>query len=299
MVPNGTAYDSFPSFADSGTRVQPSPASKYSQGFLPGETYPAEWQNWFMHGATAGISRLNADTLSIKKEINSVLAEKGIANNADSYTQLLQAFNMFKAEAILAAHPVGSLYWTSSDENPAVTFGGGTWTQIKDKFVWAKGDSDTVNATGGAKTVTITSANLPTHTHSFEHTHEYTPSGKVASTSGGTDNKTGGMSAHSTGWFDGFKPDGGTSSDSFPAFVDDSTFTKGTGNTTPMCRNNSYSTATRVNMNIAHTHNVYFTGSQGTTTSQSTSTTGDGGFANSAVDKMPPYIVKYCWERTA
>ena len=41
----------------------------------------------------------------------------------------------------------------------------------------------------------------------------------------------------------------------------------------------------------AHSHTAYFTGTAGTT--------GDGGFSNTAVDKMPPYICKYCWERTA
>lgn len=88
MIPNGTAYDSFPSFADSGTRVKPSPSSKYSQGFLPGETYPAEWQNWFMHGSTSGISRLNEDTLSIKKELNTILSEYGITNDEEAYNQI-------------------------------------------------------------------------------------------------------------------------------------------------------------------------------------------------------------------
>ena len=130
------------------------------------------------------------------------------------------------------AHPVGSLYWTSSSENPAVTFGGGTWTQIKDVFVWAKGDSDTVNATGGHKTITLTTNQIPSHTHTFTgtavtsgansrgHTHSVTASGTVSVTTnptfsgtavtsdvnsrGHTHNfehkhTTGGMSANSTG----------------------------------------------------------------------------------------------------
>lgn len=322
MVPNGTAYDSFPSFADSGTRVQPSPASKYAQGFLPGETYPAEWQNWFMHGSTSGITRLNTDTLSIKKEINTVLAEKGIQNNADSYTQLLQALNVFKAEAILAAHPVGSLYWTSSDENPAVTFGGGTWTQIKDKFIWAKGDSDTVNATGGAKTVTITSANLPTHTHTFEHTHEYTPSGSV--------NK-GGSHYHAVGHANVGPGTGYDSSLNNILFSDtvknvetndpnsDNTIGARTTSYMPITSSSArirqvidsegdgfgwIGSGTYIKPRVAPTtwggyHKHTFTGTKSSTTSQSTSTTGDGGFANNAVNIMNPYIVKYCWERTA
>ena len=101
------------------------------------------------------------------------------------------------------AHPVGSLYWTSSSENPAVTFGGGTWVQIKDVFVWAKGDSDTINDTGGSKTVTLTTNQIPSHTHSVtasgtisvttnptftgsEHSHTYTPAGSVSVTTNPT-----------------------------------------------------------------------------------------------------------------
>ncbi|MCQ2242479.1 phage baseplate protein, partial [Treponema sp.] len=59
-------------------------------------------------------------------------------------------------------YPVGSLYWSSKSTDPGKLFGG-TWTQIKDKFVWAKGDGDTINATGGAKTVTLTESMLPAH----------------------------------------------------------------------------------------------------------------------------------------
>ena len=91
MIPNGAAYDSYPSFADSGTRVQPSPASKYAQGFLPGETFPAEWQNWFMHGATSGITRLNTDVLSIKQEINNILAEANMSADEDVHNQAVTA----------------------------------------------------------------------------------------------------------------------------------------------------------------------------------------------------------------
>lgn len=186
MIPNGAPYDNFPSFANNGTKVPPggsTESAKYALGMVPADTYPAEWANYFLHGSTAGITRLNTDVNSIKKEINNVLDETGITPDGSNYTQLLAALKVFRDEAILAAHPVGSLYWTSSSENPAVTFGG-TWTQIKDKFVWAKGDSDTVNATGGAKTVTLTTQQIPSHTHTFtgtEHSHSYTPSGTVAS----------------------------------------------------------------------------------------------------------------------
>ena len=93
MVPNGSAYADYPVFAGSGTKVKPSPDAKYAQGFLPGETLPAEWANYLFYGATGGVTRLNTDTDSIKKELNSILTAYGITNNADAYNQVLTALN--------------------------------------------------------------------------------------------------------------------------------------------------------------------------------------------------------------
>lgn len=66
----------------------------------------------------------------------------------------------------LAAHPVGSYYWSDTAASPASLFGG-TWTQIKDRFVLALGDTyNTVGNTGGAASVTssgvaLSKENLP------------------------------------------------------------------------------------------------------------------------------------------
>lgn len=96
MVPNGTAYSNYPPFANNGTKTPPggSPESaKYALGMVPADTFPAEWANYLFHGATAGITRLNQDTGSIKKELNSILAAYNIANDASAFNQLLQVFN--------------------------------------------------------------------------------------------------------------------------------------------------------------------------------------------------------------
>ena len=178
MVPNGTNYDSFPSFADTGTRVQPSPAAKYSQGFLPGETFPAEWQNYFMHGATSGITRLNADTLSIKKELNTILSEYGITNDDEVYNQLYTAFRRIapqictsdtaagtaaKLVAItgdgtaLKAGNIYSITFTNANTaaNPTLSINSGTAYPMCDSRgialksgAWAAGDVVTVLFTG-------------------------------------------------------------------------------------------------------------------------------------------------------
>lgn len=58
-------------------------------------------------------------------------------------------------------HPVGSLYWSSDPTNPGSLFGG-TWTQIKDKFILAAGDTYKNGATGGSADAVVVS-----HTHSI------------------------------------------------------------------------------------------------------------------------------------
>ena len=169
--------------------------AKYAAGFIPSDVLPAEWLNWFLSGATKGVTALNTGVKSIEQEINAVLASRAVTPDITATNQLLTVLNKIKAEAVLAAHPVGSLYWTSKNENPAVTFGGGTWKQITDKFVLAAGSTYKAEATGGAPTVTLTVANLPSHSHTFtpsgtvtstftgaSHSHTFTPSGTVTST---------------------------------------------------------------------------------------------------------------------
>ena len=57
-------------------------------------------------------------------------------------------------------NPVGTLYWNKTDStNPATLFGFGTWVAVTDRFIVARGG--TYTATGGAATVTLAEANLP------------------------------------------------------------------------------------------------------------------------------------------
>lgn len=204
-----------------------------------------------------------------------------------------------KATLLNFCYPIGSIYWSSNSTNPATLFGG-TWVQIKDKFVWAKGDSDTVDSTGGAKTVTLTANNLP------EHTHNFTPQGTV--------------SRHEHKLNDGNTSSDGTIATAGFRGVEVSTSENGNHHHTYQIPNEynvangsnawKYHTMSGNTLNTSdagsHTHTVTpngyiygstdsaqptFTGTEGTTANNTTT--------NVAVDKMPPYVVKYCWERTA
>ncbi len=61
---------------------------------------------------------------------------------------------------------VGRYYWSDDPTSPASLFGG-TWEQIKDKFLLAAGDIYAVGSTGGEADVTLTVAQMPSHSHGF------------------------------------------------------------------------------------------------------------------------------------
>lgn len=61
-------------------------------------------------------------------------------------------------------YPVGSYYWSSNNTSPSILFGG-TWEQIKDKFVLASGDTHPAGSTGGEETHTLTVQEMPGHEH--------------------------------------------------------------------------------------------------------------------------------------
>lgn len=60
----------------------------------------------------------------------------------------------------LSIYPVGSIYMSVNSASPASLFGG-TWEQLKDKFLLGAGDSYAAGATGGAATVNIAANNMP------------------------------------------------------------------------------------------------------------------------------------------
>ena len=68
------------------------------------------------------------------------------------------------AQALLKAHPVGSIYISMNDTDPAELFGG-SWEPLKDRFLLAAGDTYTGGDTGGEATHTLTVAEMPNHRH--------------------------------------------------------------------------------------------------------------------------------------
>ena len=57
-------------------------------------------------------------------------------------------------------YPVGSIYMSVNNTNPSTLFGG-TWSQIKDRFLLACGDTYSNGSTGGEATHTLTVNEMP------------------------------------------------------------------------------------------------------------------------------------------
>lgn len=74
-------------------------------------------------------------------------------------TQGIDSLDTWKANVLKTVYPIGAVYMSTSATSPATLFGG-TWAQLKDRFLLAAGDSYSVNATGG-----YTDAVLLKHRH--------------------------------------------------------------------------------------------------------------------------------------
>ena len=78
-------------------------------------------------------------------------------------------------DIINIVYPVGSIYISVNSTSPASLFGG-TWEQIKDRFLLAAGDTYKAGATGGEATHTLTVDEMPTHSHLTGISHSDTGS---------------------------------------------------------------------------------------------------------------------------
>ena len=166
-------------------------------------------------------------------------------------------------------YPIGSVYISFNSTDPSTLFGG-TWQRLKDTFLLASGDTYAPNTTGGSATKTLTTSNLPAHTHTCstagDHTHTR-----------GTMNITGTMNASweknipqiTTGAFT--QVDGERSNEA-----------DGQGSGAKVWEfdaSRSWTGAT--SSNGSHTHTIGSTGSA------------------LPLNIMPPYTTVYAWRRTA
>lgn len=182
----------------------------------------------------------------------------------------------------------GSSFSSASYPTLAALLGGTTLPNLKGKVIVgvdaAQTEFDVLAETGGSKTTTLASANLPVHTHAIDHTHGAFTSGGGSSHDHGLTNHNhgGGTGIHAHGVINkvstaaaGHVHNAGTSqSSSEPSggsfTTDGATDSQGVANTI------------QGSADTGHTHS--------TTVSALTQASGNGGTANTAAATMPPYM---------
>lgn len=323
-------------------------STDYNRGVEPLQTLPAQWWNWFGKQFTTRFNKLNIYVKNIFNELAQLLSLVSMTPDGTEGTptvnQLKTAFQTeYPKYLALIMYPVGSIYWTGKapdDGGDPNTLFGGTWVQIKGKFIFAKGDSDTLNDTGGSKTVTLTTDQIPSHNHTFTGT-AVTSGGSSATNTGNTQPTftgsavtSGGSSVDYTGntqpTFTGMSATTNNPNVTFQWYANDfastsgtlgvsvvtgSSFAQKTGASSAtsywQLKNHTHTftakgTVENHSHNMKHTHSVTASGTvqnHSHTMAHTHSVTASGTIGNTgggqAHDNMPPYVVKYCWERTA
>lgn len=177
------------------------------------------------------------------------------------------AFNDDKTKVDLAnfIYPVGSIYMSTNNVNPATLFGG-TWERIQGQFLLASSSNYALGTTGGEATHALTAAEMPSHNHSYA---------KPNANTGSTVLTVNQIPSHSHTYNHPEKnmtiwAQAGSDGEVIKALSDASKNTGSTGG------------------GQGHTHTI-------PTASTNTGSKGSG----TAHNNMPPYLVVNVWKRTA
>lgn len=206
-------------------------ASQRQSGVIPGVADPALHNKIYRQASVMAYA------------IATVMAERGETVNDANPSGIVSAVRRAFAYSVngdkpdqsgaiqtgkpIDAWPIGSIYISAVNTDPASMLGGGTWQRIKGTFLLAADDSAyRLGDSYGSMTKTLTESNMPKHSHSNtvssvvahshtisvtnggEHTHTASAASSGAHTHSASGN-TGGAGSHShgrgsmniTGWF--------------------------------------------------------------------------------------------------
>ena len=155
---------------------------------------------------------------------------------AETFADVQEEIAQLEQNYLNYMYPVGSIYISVGSTSPAVLFGG-TWEQIEDRFLLAKGSTyTTLEATGGASSHTpsgtvgdhtLTTSEIPSHSHKYVKPStgtaqfysakmEYAQQMESISTATVTANQDTGTAGTGGGHSHGFT---GTSQDTMPPYL--------------------------------------------------------------------------------
>lgn len=223
-------------------------------------------------------------TVAQNKATFDKLAELVISKLNDALDYLhTQGIDSGVNNSALSAYPVGSIYLSVNSTSPTTLFGG-TWVQLKDKFMLTAGDTYVAGTTGGEATHTLSVNEMPSHTHTQNaHTHTQNAHTHVQ-------NKHRHAADTPDVW--GVTPRFVVAGDS----VGNDTVSNisGTGYSIP-----HVSDQTPGFGGMKYTDYTTVTNQETTATNQPTTATNQYTGGGQAHNNMPPYLVVYAWKRTA
>jgi microcystin-dependent protein len=198
-------------------------------------------------------------------------------------------FSQYVKDVGLVMYPVGSIYTSVVNTNPN-TFFGGTWISFATGRTLVGVDTgqtefDTVEETGGAKTHTLTTNEMPSHTHT-QDSHNHTQN---------SHNHT--QDAHNHGISDPSHQHGQytTANANSGGGIPRADYDGDVGNYTAYTQGvNTVAAATGISIN-----NATATNQATTATNQATTATNQNTGGGAAHNNLQPYITVYMWKRTA
>jgi len=218
-----------------------------------------------------------------------------------------------KSTLINAVYPVGSIYMSAVNVDPARIFGG-TWVRLQDRFLLGASDTYSAGSTGGEASHKLTEEEMPGHTHTGpshthvvpEHTHTATSAGAGGHshtvpqhTHTATASSAGAHSHKMPRWQYATPTAGGKGYLAQGSDASGSTYTS----TSAGAHTHSITVAKCAALNAstaaAHTHSITVAKCAALTSGASgTGATGPAG-GNAAHNNLPPYLAVYMWRRTA
>lgn len=125
-----------------------------------------------LHLSDAGVptfsaTRLDANTIRVFAEFE----RGGCVASGKKYTEVIDVRTLmptdWEVDVLSIAYPVGSIYMSLNDTDPAELFGG-TWERLKDTFLLAAGDTYAAGSEGGEAEHALTIDEMPSHNHGFK-----------------------------------------------------------------------------------------------------------------------------------
>ena len=112
------------------------------------------------------LSPTNSNNPTTKQYVDDLteVISLAVQDNTDNIAALSNQISNISSTIFDNIYPVGSIYISVNNTNPSNLFGG-TWTQLKDRFLLGAGSTYTNGSTGGSATQRLSVANLPSHTH--------------------------------------------------------------------------------------------------------------------------------------